>query len=91
MNIKNVIAIITIIVELVKELINVFEIPGYGEEKKQAVLGVLSLVFDLINDYLFTLPFSEDKLLSLAGGLIDIFVSFFNSTSQFVHSLTPKN
>jgi hypothetical protein len=90
MNIKNIIAIITIIVALVKELIEVFEIPGYGAEKKQAILDVLAMVFDVIQEHLFELPFSKDKLLSIAGGLIDIFVSFFNSTGQFVHSLTHK-
>jgi hypothetical protein len=90
-NIKNIITIITITVNLIRELVEVFEIPGYGEEKKQAVKDVLSMVFDIIQEYLFELPFTKAKLLEIADGIIDIVVGFFNSTGKFVRGLSAKH
>lgn len=84
--IKNLISIITIIVTLVRALIEVVEIPGYGSEKKQAVLDMLSLVFDIVEEHFFALPFTKEKLLDIAGGVIDILVGFFNRTEAFLHS-----
>jgi hypothetical protein len=83
--IKNLISTITIIITLVRALIEVVEIPGYGAEKKAAVLAMIALVFDLVEEHFFPLPFSKDKLLEIAGGLIDILVGFFNKVDMFVH------
>ncbi|MBP8960579.1 MAG: hypothetical protein KBG40_09180 [Bacteroidales bacterium] len=83
--VKKIIEAITILVSLVKVLVEVFEVPGYGPEKKQAVLDALSFIFDLIEEHWFKFPFSKELFLSVAGGLIEIFVGFFNKVDIFVH------
>jgi len=88
--IKNFLKMITILTSLVKLLVEVFEIPGYGEEKKQAVLNALSFIYDLIDEHLFHPPFTKDLFLAVAGGLIEIFVNFFNKVQVFVHLDRPK-
>ncbi len=89
--IKKFIETITIVIALVRVLIEVFEIPGYGEQKKKAVLDALSFIFDLIEEHLFKIPFGKELFLSVAGGLIEIFVNFFNKVGIFVHLKTPSD
>ena len=85
--IKNLLNTITILVALVRVVIEAIEIPGWGEEKKQAVKDIVSMFFDLIEEYFFKLPFSKEKLLEITGFLVEIFVSFFNATGEFQRSL----
>ena len=85
--IKNLLNTITILVALVRVVIEAVEIPGWGAEKKQAVLDVVSMFFDIVEENFFKLPFTKEKLLEIAGFLIDIFVSFFNATGEFQRSL----
>ena len=89
-SIKKIIEVLMIIVGLVQMLVEVFEIPGYGPEKKQAVLDAISYIFDLIEEHLFKLPFSKELVLTVAGGLIEIFVGFFNKVDIFVHLEKPS-
>jgi len=69
--------LIPIILTLIKE----FETPGFGAEKKQAVLNAVELVYDKLGITVI----SKDKLLGIAGGFIDIAVGFFNLVGWFKH------
>lgn len=89
-SIKNLISIFLIIISLAKELIKMIEIPGYGPEKKQAILDIFALLFDIIEANMFKLPFGKEQLLNVVSGLIDILVGFFNRAGVFAHGLSQK-
>jgi len=72
--------IVPIILILIKE----FETPGFGAEKKKAILDAIALFYDKLAEG-NTLPITKDKLLSIAGSFIDIAVAFFNLVGWFKH------
>lgn len=75
--------IIPIVLILIKE----FETPGFGTEKKQAVLNSVALIYDQ-----FTITaISKEKLLGLVGSFIDIVVAFFNVIGWFKKSNPTPN
>jgi hypothetical protein len=64
------------IAPFIRVLVEQFEIPGNGEEKKKAVLAALEQVID-------SLPWSVseevcDYALAIAGGLIDLIIGILN-------------
>jgi len=63
-------------------LVNLFEVPGHGPEKKNAVLVVVGLALDFIAGFI-TLPFEKEKILDFAGKTIDAIVAFFNAVNVF--------
>ena len=67
--------LIPVILSLIKE----FETPGFGAEKKQAVLDAIELLYDQLN----ITAIAKDKLLGIAGAFIDIAVAFFNVIGWF--------
>ena len=69
--------LIPIILTLIKE----FETPGFGAEKKQAVLDAIGLLYDKLG----ITAISKEKLLGIAGGFVDIAVAFFNVVGWFKH------
>ena len=71
---------IPIILNLIKE----FEVPGFGPEKKKAILDSVALFYDTINN-IFPLPITKEKLLSVADNFIDIAIAFFNLVGVFKH------
>jgi hypothetical protein len=71
------------LIEVIKELVVQFEHPGFGEEKKQAVLSVVGALYDLVD--IFT-PFTKEKVLEISSILIDIIVAFYNLIGKFKHS-----
>ena len=78
--------IIPIILTLVKE----FETPGFGAEKKKAILDAIALFYDkLAEDNV--LPITKEKLLGIATGFIDIVVAFFNLVGWFKHGNPTNN
>jgi len=68
----------------VMALIKVFEVPGYGEEKKEAVLLVVGLIFDTLSSFV-ELPIEKEKALEFVGKAIDAIVAFFNAINIFKH------
>jgi len=72
--------IVPIILVLIKE----FETPGFGAEKKKAILDAIALFYDKLAEG-NTLPITKEKLLSIAGSFIDIAVAFFNLVGWFKH------
>ena len=72
--------IVPLILNLVKEL----EVPGFGPEKRKAILDSVALFYDTVNN-IFPLPITKEKLISVAGSFIDIVVAFFNLVGIFKH------
>ena len=75
--------IIPIVLTLIKE----FETPGFGAEKKKAVLDAIGLLYDKLEITVI----AKDKLLGIVGNFIDIVVAFFNLVGWFKHSSPTVN
>lgn len=65
-------------------LIKVFEVPGHGTEKKEAVLAMVGLIFDFLGS-LIELPIEKEKALDFVGKAIDAIVAFLNAINIFKH------
>ena len=65
-------------------LIKVFEVPGFGPEKKNTVLELVGLVFDFLGS-LIELPIEKEKALEFVGKAIDAIVAFLNAINIFKH------
>lgn len=83
-NILKLLGIIGGIVPIILTLIKEFETPGFGAEKKKAILDAVALFYDKLAEG-NTLPITKEKLLGLAGSFIDIAVAFFNIVGWFKH------
>jgi len=83
-NILKYLGIIGGIVPIVLTLIKEFEIPGFGAEKKKAILDAIALFYDKLAEG-NTLPMTKEKLLGIAGDFINIAVAFFNLVGWFKH------
>ena len=70
------------LIPVVLTLIKQFETPGFGPEKKKAVLDAIGLIYDNLGITVI----SKDKLLGIIGGFIDIVVAFFNVVGWFKNS-----
>lgn len=69
----------------VKRLVEEFERPGHGAEKKEAVLKTIEVFYDITKEYL---PLTKEQVLELADKLIDVIVGFYNIIGLFKHG-TP--
>ena len=67
------------LIPVVITLINQVETPGFGAEKKQAVLDAIGLFYDNLG----ITAISKEKLLGIVGGLCDVFVGLFNIVGWF--------
>jgi len=83
-NILKLLSLIGGIVPIILVLIKEFETPGFGAEKKKAILDAIALFYDKLAEG-NTLPITKEKLLSIAGSFIDIAVAFFNVVGWFKH------
>ncbi|MBA7587920.1 hypothetical protein ES708_29967 [subsurface metagenome] len=63
-------------------MIKEFETPGFGPEKKKAILDSIALFYDTLAQG-NTLPITKEKVLNFAGNFIDIAVAFFNLVGIF--------
>ena len=70
--------LVPVILALIKE----FEVPGFGKEKKEAVLKAVGLFYDKIIGTV-SIGISKEKVLGITGDFIDIAVSFFNIVGWF--------
>lgn len=64
---------ILLILPLIKEI----EIPGWGQDKKKAILNIVATFYDKLVEQ-NTLPMTKKRMLGIAGNFIDIVVAFFN-------------
>ena len=69
------VGLIPVVVSLIKQV----ETPGFGPEKKKAVLDAIGLFYDNLG----ITAISKDKLLGIVGGLCDIIVGLFNVVGWF--------
>jgi hypothetical protein len=76
---------LTAIFHIIRELTEAVETPGHGSEKRQAVLEVVGAIIDAIPG---GLPggITRAGILSFAGQVIDIWVTFANLTGKFKSS-----
>ena len=82
--ILSIVGVIVGFIRLIKEFIELVEVPGHGEEKKQAVLELISASYDQLNS-IIALPISKDKVIALADNFIDILVKIYNILGIFRH------
>ena len=64
----------------VKDLVEEFEAPGFGEEKKKAVLDTINAIYDTFES---VVPIERDEVLTLAEKFIDIIVRVYNIIGKF--------
>lgn len=64
-------------------LVKAFEVPGFGEAKKNAVLLMVGMVIDTLKSFLVTLPLDKTQILDFVGKAIDAIVAFFNAVNIF--------
>jgi hypothetical protein len=83
--ILEIIGLLTGLLPFVIVLIQQFETPGFGTEKKQVILDAIGS----IHDQLGITVISKEKLLSIVGSFIDIAVAFFNLVGIFKHDENP--
>lgn len=90
-NILRILSILGGIVPIILTLIKEFETPGFGAEKKKAILDSIALFYDALAEG-NTLPMTKEKVLGLAGNFINIAVAFFNIVGWFKHgNPTPSS
>jgi len=82
-----IIGIVVAVVKAIAELVKIFEVPGNGQTKKDAVLQVLGVIYDEAGK-IAELPIAKERLLAIAGALIDIVVAVYNALGIFRHSPT---
>ncbi len=82
-------AIISMLIALftgIRDLIRVVEEDGPekggGAEKKDLVLGIIEIIYDLLDNWI-SLPIEKDFILDGADKLIDLIVKFFNLWGLF--------
>ena len=85
--IMEILGILLGLIPIVVSLIKSFEVPGFGAEKKKAVLDAVVLLYDSLS----ITAISKEKLLGIVGGLCDIIVALFNLTGWFKTSNPTPN
>ena len=75
------------IAPIVLTLIQSFEVPGFGKEKKQVILDAVGLFYDQLQITVI----AREKLLGIVGSFIDIAVGFFNAVGWFKHGNPISN
>ena len=78
--------ILTMVINLVKE----FEVPGFGEQKRQAVLDSVALAYDAVSNVV-KVKISKEKVLEFASAAIEIIVGFYNLTGVFKKESTLES
>jgi hypothetical protein len=75
------------LLKIVPEFVDMFEVPGYGTEKKSAVLNVISNLYDAGAEWVGGF-ISKTQVLDLAEKFIDGYVAFKNAVGAFTHKTT---
>ena len=90
---SKIITIVAIVFEVIKyvgELIKLVEAPGFGKEKKEAVLVMVGKIYDGLAQEI-DLPISKERLLSIVDNVIDVLVAIYNVVGIFRTSKTTPN
>jgi hypothetical protein len=77
--ITGIIAIVSTLISVIRETIEAVETPGFGAEKKQAVLDVIGAILDGFP----ALPVARDTIMGIAGTIIDVLVNIYNVAGKF--------
>jgi hypothetical protein len=72
----------------IRELTQLFEVPGFGPEKKDAVLKSLGAMYDAVAGT-YKLPLVKEVFLQIASGIIDLAVNLYNLAGIFKHKEEP--
>ena len=80
--ILEILGLLTGLIPLVLTLIKQFETPGFGPQKRQAVLDAIGKMYDELKITVIT----REKLLNIVGSIIDIAVGLFNVVGIFKKS-----
>ena len=80
--ILEILGLITGLLPLILTLIEQFETPGFGPQKRQAVLDAIGKMYDELKITVIT----REKLLNIVGSIIDIAVGLFNVVGIFKKS-----
>jgi len=66
----------------IRDLVEMLEVPGNGEEKKRRALEILGVIYDAYCE-VFPCPLTKERFLAYAGAIIDIIVAFLNAVGIF--------
>jgi hypothetical protein len=83
--IVNYIGLLFAVVVGIRDLVEVLEVPGNGEEKKKRALEILGVIYDAYCEA-FTCPIQKEKFLVYCSAIIDIIVAFLNAVGIFQRS-----
>ena len=83
--ILQIIGLLSGLIPLIVTLIQQFETPGFGPTKKKAILDVIGSLYDGLGIAVI----SKEKVLGIAGSVIDIAVAFFNAIGWFKKGSDP--
>lgn len=75
-------AVVSGLIPVVLTLIEQFETPGFGAEKKKVVLKTIGIIYDSLNLTTIT----KEKVLGIAGSIIDVAIGFYNAVGWFKKS-----
>lgn len=69
----------------IQEAIKLVEVPGFGAEKKQAVLDLVAQIVATVDLALPGVELPDELILGFAGNVIDILVALYNLAGVFTH------
>lgn len=82
--------IVPVVIQLVITLVKLFEKPGNGKEKKEAVLKMVKMIYDSMARF-FNLTISYEVIETISNQTIEIVVSFFNLVGIFKKQKEDQN
>lgn len=77
-----IVGIVTAFIKALAELVKLVESPGFGQEKKEAVLEIVATMYDELNKEI-GMPISRERVLSIASTVIDVLVGLYNLMGIF--------
>ena len=77
------------IIRLIPEIMQLVESPGFGGEKKEAVLQIVGVVYDELVKVM-PVVISKERILAISDNVIEIFVKLYNLVGFFRHQ-EPTN
>jgi len=77
------------IIRLIPEIMQLVESPGFGAEKKEAVLQIVGIVYDELVKVI-PVVISKERILAISDNVIEIFVKLYNLVGFFRHQ-EPTN
>lgn len=75
---------IVVLIKVIPELVKLFEVPGFGSDKKHAVLEIFKTILDELKKA-FSIEIDTARLMAMADRFIDILIGFWNLIGFFTH------